>query len=111
LIVGQQRHSGLGIASFIVSLGSAGMVFIMFVIAGYLEMSTPGGVDENSPTVALVGLGILGFMATALVGAGLGIGGLFQRDRLQLFSILGIVLGGVTLIGTIGLIGLGLSMQ
>jgi len=102
-----RRHSGLGIASLLIGLVSGILNVAIFVIAGVIEVSTPGGIDEQSLTAALLGLGIIGLFAIALVALGLGVGGLFQRDRNPLFAILGIVFSGVTILVTLGVIVLG----
>lgn len=103
----QHRHSGLGIASLILSLGGGGLLFLLIVVAGYAEMSTPGGLDESAPTTMLLGLGILGAGVLEVVAVALGIAGLLQRDRRTLFAILGLVCAVGTLLGTGGLMVLG----
>ncbi|MFN4162482.1 MAG: hypothetical protein ACK4FW_11015 [Stenotrophomonas sp.] len=67
----QHRHSGLGIASFILSLGGGGLLFLLIVVAGYAEMSTPGGLDESAPSTMLLGLAILGAGVLEVVAVGL----------------------------------------
>ena len=59
------KHSGLGIASFIVSIAAGVCIFFTFVIAGAIEATTPGGMNEESVTatitlgtVALIALGM-----------------------------------------------------
>ncbi|MDY0020891.1 hypothetical protein [Arenimonas caeni] len=85
------RHSGLGISSFIISTAIGVLMFLLFVIAGVLETSTPGGMDENSVEAMLVGLFLIAFLLMDLVALGLGVGGLFQRDRRKVFAVLGVV--------------------
>ncbi|MBO1272981.1 hypothetical protein J3L11_15140 [Shewanella sp. 4t3-1-2LB] len=103
-------HSGLGISSFIVSLAAAILIFITLVIAGNLANTTPGGLDENSRTAMTIGFAIIGLVLLSLVALGLGIAGLFQKDRQKVFPILGTVFSSFTILGTIGLILLGLSL-
>ncbi|MBO2680520.1 hypothetical protein I6M56_16940 [Shewanella algae] len=106
----QLKHSGLGIASFATSIFSGIALFITFIVAGALEATTPGGLDENSMEAILVGLMIIFMMLVSLVSLGLGIGGLVQKDRQKIFAILGTTFSGLIILGTVGLIALGMSM-
>lgn len=103
-------HSGLGIASFVISILSGVLIFFLIVIAGVMEASTPGGMDEESVGAIVVGLFLIGFLFTALVALGLGIGGLVQRNRKKIFAILGTVFSGLTIVGTLFIMLLGLAM-
>lgn len=87
----EQKHSGLGIASFILSLVCGLMIFVLFVVAGVIEVSTPGGMDEKSAAAIIIGLLIFLDFFILLVAIGLGIGGLIQKERKRLFAILGLV--------------------
>ncbi|MGU5664526.1 hypothetical protein [Aeromonas sanarellii] len=44
----EKKHSGLGIASFITSIVSGLLIFLLIGVAGVMEASTPGGIDEES---------------------------------------------------------------
>ena len=105
------KHSGLGVASFSVALVVLILTFIIVVIAGVMEASTPGGMDENSAAVMMVGFGVIGMLLANVVAFGLGIGGIFQRDRKKLYAILGMTFSMLTFVGTVALILLGLSME
>lgn len=96
-----QKHSGLGIASFIVSTIIGVLMFFLIIIAGVMEVSTPGGIDESSSSAMIVGLLMIALMIVDVVAVGLGIAGLTQKDRKKIFSILGIVFGVATIVGTI----------
>jgi len=85
-----QKHSRLGIASFAISIVFGALLFVLLVIAGFIEVTTPGGMVDSSPAAVMIGLALFGLLAIAFVGVGLGIAGLFQQDRRKLFSILGI---------------------
>lgn len=104
------KHSGLGIASFIISLVAGLAILIAIVIAGIMEANTPGGIDENSPEAILLGLVLIGMMFLDLVALGLGIGALFQRDRKKIFAILGTIFSGVVVLGTAFLMVIGSMM-
>lgn len=97
----EQKHSGLGIASFVTSLVTAALIFLLFIIAGVMETTTPGGIDENSPAAIMVGLGILALLALDLLAIGLGIGGLVQNEHKKLFAGLGTGVSALTLLGTV----------
>ena len=103
-------QSGLGIASLILSIVSALAIFMLVVLAGVVESTTPGGMDENSTEAMLIGLFLVGFMGAALLGLGLGIGGLVQQNRNKTLAIVGTVLSAVTLVGSMSIILLGLAM-
>ena len=104
-----QKHSRLGIASFITSIVSGVLMFLLLVIAGVMETSTPGGMDENSAGAMMVGLFLFAFLGAALVALGLGIGGLIEKDRKKIFAILGTVFAAITVVGTIFILMLGLA--
>ena len=103
----EQKHSGLGIASFITSIVSGILIFLVIVIAGVMEASTPGGMDEESAGAVMVGLFLFAFLGAALVALGLGIGGLLQKERKKIFAILGTVFSSVSLVLPIFIISLG----
>jgi hypothetical protein len=104
------RHSGLGIVSFLIALAIVVIEFVLVVICGVVEVSTPGGMDENSPVAILLGLGIVGGLFAALISIGLGIAGLFQRDRSKLFAVLGMALSSLVVLGVLMLMVIGLTM-
>lgn len=100
------KHSGLGIASFCISLFCGLLAVILVAAAGFLVAS---GQDEQSFGLILTGLGIMGDMLLMLVALGLGIAGACMKDRRKLFAILGIIfsalglvcIGGLMVLGTI----------
>ena len=104
----EQKHSGLGVASFVISVITAVLAFLLIVGAGVLEVTTPGGVDEESAVAIVVGLLIIGCMVIDLVALGLGIAGLVQRDRKKVFAVLGTVFSAATILGIIFVIMLGM---
>lgn len=107
----EQKHSGLGVASFVTSLISGVLIFLLLAVAGVMEASTPGGISEDSASAMVVGLLLFVFLGVALVALGLGIGGLVQRDRKKIFALLGSIFSVATLICTIAIIALGMSMD
>jgi hypothetical protein len=103
----ENKHSGLGISSFIISTAIGVLMFLLFIVAGIMETSTPGGIDEDSTGAMLVGLFLIAFLILDLLAIGLGIAGLIQKDRKKMFSILGVVFSASTVVITTFLMILG----
>jgi hypothetical protein len=82
----EQKHSELGIASFIISIVSGIFAFMLFVIAGIMEASTPGGMDEESAGAIITGLFLIASLGLSLLTLGLSIGGLMQKERKKIFA-------------------------
>jgi len=104
------KHSGLGVASFVMSIILGISDFAIFVFAGFVEASTPGGMDEESVVAVLIGLFIFGSVLASMAGVVLGIAGVIQRNRQKVFSILGVAFNTAIILGMIGLIVIGLMM-
>lgn len=104
------KHSGVGIASFVTSIVAGVLIFLLVIIAGVLEVSTPGGMDEESIAAVLIGLFLFAFLGAELLALGLGIGGLIQQDRKKIFAILGVVFSATALLITLFILFLGLAM-
>jgi hypothetical protein len=102
-----QRHSGMGIASFVISLVMGVVLFLLIAAAGVAEVSIPGGLPEDSPWTVLLGLAILACLVVTLAGLGLGIAGLAQRNRARVLSVLGTVFNSAIILGTVLLIVIG----
>lgn len=107
-VYGERKHSGVGIASFVLAIFSSVALFALFVVAGVMEASTPGGINEESPEAVVVGLCLFAFLFLCFFAFVLGIGSLFQGDRKKLFGILGSLFAMMTLLGTVALVILGL---
>ena len=102
-----KKHSGLGIASFALSIVVGGLIFIVFCAATVLSSHrTPGA--RAYPGQTIVGLFIILFTAADAVAAGLGIAALFQKEKNRLFGILGVAFSSATIVGVVGLIIIGL---
>lgn len=102
------KHSGLGISSFIISAATGVAMFVLIMLAGVLETTTAGGMDEESVAAVLIGLFMFGFLFIDLLAVGLGIAGLFQKDRKKIFAILGVVIAVATILMTLLLLVVGL---
>ena len=102
------KHSGLGIASLIISVFAGLASFGGLIALGMMEMSAPHSLDENSPELAIFGFAFLGMMFVTVAALGLGIGGLCQSQRHKLFPILGTVFSGTLLLLMLAIIAIGL---
>jgi hypothetical protein len=101
-------HSGLGIASFVISIIASLIVFVLVVMAGVMTVRAGGQMDEESPEAVIVGCSILAGCMLYFIGIGLAIGGLCQRNRHKVFPVLGLVLNIIFLLGIAGLMVIGI---
>ncbi|WP_225209741.1 hypothetical protein [Xanthomonas bonasiae] len=101
-------YSGLGIASFAVSLIAAVLTLVLIGVCAALVYSQPDSLDEDSPLAMLVGMAMMVGVFAELAAAALGIGSLFQRDRRKLYGVLGLIFAIATLVGVAALIVFGL---
>lgn len=105
-----RRQSGLGIASFVLAIVAGVTALALVVIAGVMEASSPGGMDEESPQAIIVGLGIFGVLGLSMLGVGLGVGGLVQADRSRAFGAIGLILNILVILGLGGIMVVGMTM-
>ena len=103
----EEKHSRLGIASFTLAIIVAVAMLATFVIAGLLHSSHP---DGPYPGQALVGIVAILLMLVDVVAVGLGIASISQSGVKKVFGILGLIFSALTVLGSIGLILLGLKM-
>ena len=83
---------------------------MLFGIAGYLHSQMiPGQV--RYPGQVAVGLGFILLMAVDVVAFGLAIASLFESEKKRSFGILGLTFSTLTLLGSIGLIAIGLLVM
>ena len=104
------KHSGIGIASFIISIVNGLFLFLLTAIAGIIETTTPGGMNEESPTAIVVGLLLFLGLGLNLVGTGLGIAGVMQKNHKRIFAVLGLVFNLGVIILVIAIMTIGLLM-
>ena len=102
-------HSGLGIASFVVSIVAGILLFLVIAVVGLMELSTPGGLEEDSAEILLIGVLAIAGVGAALLGLGLGVAGLLQKGRDTTFAVLGSVFSFAGIMGMIFLVLLGLT--
>jgi hypothetical protein len=103
----EEKHSSLGMASFGISIAVGCLTLAMFVIASLLNA---GRIQQGQsyPGQTVVGFVILFLMAADIAAAGLGIAAICQTGRKRLFGLLGLVFSSITILGTFGLVIIGL---
>ena len=104
----RKGQSKLGIASLLISIITVIGLFIIFLIAGFIESNTYGGMDEESAGAIILGLLLFGFGFLDLLAIGLGIAGIFQKTRKRITAIIGTIISSATLIVTVSIIGIGI---
>lgn len=104
----ERKHSPVGIASFMIAavsaLGLTGALIGAASAAADLARDMPQPPDPNVlpgglGTLTVLGLSIMLLIFAALVGALLGMAGLFQKQRRKLFSVLGLVFNALIVFG------------
>jgi hypothetical protein len=100
------KHSGFGIASFIVSIVQAFITMIVVLSAGLVGRMHPS--NDKQLFFMIIGLLVFAGLFVNLVGVGLGIGGIFQHNRKKVFSILGIIFNFAVILSVAALIIFGL---
>ena len=103
-----QKHSGVGVASFIIAIAVGLLELAMVVLAAVLVQHAS---SQTPPTMAFAGCGMLLGLAACVVGVVLGIVGLGQSDRRKLFAVLGLCFNALILLFVLGLMLLGLAMK
>jgi hypothetical protein len=106
----ERKNSGLGIASFVISILTGLSIFAIIVVAGLLEMSTPGGMGEDSAEAMVVGLLIIAMIFVSMLALGLGIAGLVQKNRKKIFAVLGTIFSALSCVMTVAVVLIGLAM-
>lgn len=107
----EMKHSGVGIASFVMSLLSGISLFALFAIAGYMESQSATGMSEDDPTTMLLGFALIAAGLAQFLAAILGVVGLFQSNRKKLFAVLGTIFSVLAILLFGGLMVLGFVMQ
>jgi len=104
----EQPHSLLGIASFSISMAVGVLMLAVFALAAILNA---GGLIQHGqgyPGQEIVGFAIIFLLAADLSAVGLGIAALCQPGKRKLLGIIGLVFSSGTILGSVGLMILGL---
>jgi hypothetical protein len=118
-----QGHSRMGIAALAISLGT-GLAYLLLIVVlivtlgGMVSTTQDPNVivreiqsgNQSGLMVAVVVFGLCMFSSPvlSLVGLGLGIAGVFQKDKRKIFPVLGIVFSSLLLCGSGSVVLLGL---
>jgi hypothetical protein len=99
-----------GLISFALAILLGPAVLLLFLVAGMIEASSPGTMADDSPGAIAAGLVLLACLGGMLAGAILGFVALGGQGSLKVFALLGAILNTIGLVGSIGLIVVGLLM-
>ncbi len=91
----ERKNSGLGIASFVTSITAGILLFVTAIIA---RVMTASGTDPGSTEGIMVGSALIGLNIAEFVALGLGIGGLFQKEKKKRLAILGTVFSSLAIV-------------
>jgi hypothetical protein len=97
-------HSGLGIVSLVIAVIAGVAMLTLFGAAAVLTEEAGGDLDESSPTAIVLGVCAFAAFGLTLVGLGLGVAGMLQKDRNKLFGTLGLVANTLVILGSLSLI-------
>ena len=87
----RRGQSGFGITSLVIAV-TAGLLIVGTIGWGsYVELTTMGGLDENSTEAIIVGLVIFIGLAVALVGIAFGLVSCLQQTKGKVIGIIGLV--------------------
>ena len=111
LCMERSGQSRMGVASLAISIVNIITTFILFLIAGVLEASTPGGVDENSAAAVILGFCTIGTVGVNLVSIGLGIAAILQKQRIRICAFIGTSIATASFVATAALVGIGMALD
>src|SRR5207248_9225674 len=85
----EKKHSGPGVASFVLSILIGLFIFALFIVAGLMAASSGRELRDDSTEAIVVGLGIIGLLMLDFVAFALGVAGLCHSNRQKIFAALG----------------------
>jgi hypothetical protein len=95
----EPRNTRLGVASFVISVVAGALFFVACGYMVYLELITPGALQDNSSSkTVLLGLSLIGLFLLELLAVGLGIAGILQKESKKSLAVLGTVFSGVAIL-------------
>jgi hypothetical protein len=102
-----QRHSGLGIASFIISMFIIGFSFFLFFLAAVIGVIAPDSAELSCMITRIIAAFFMFAFLANLVGLGLGLAAIRQIGSKKVYPILGLVFNFMIFAGMIVLIIIG----
>ncbi len=103
----EEKHSRLGIASFVISIAVGCAMLLLFIIGGILSAGRFQH-GQDYPGQVLVGITAILLLAADIVAVGLGVAALLQPATKRIFGILGLTFSSLTVGGSVLLIVIGL---
>lgn len=103
MVDGPQKETGLGIASFVISMVMLVMWFVLVAIAAAVAAGAP----DDSPVLIGVGLLLFGGIGANIIGLIFGIIAVGKENVKKTLAAVGLTLNSVELLGIIFLIILG----
>lgn len=91
----QVAHSGLGIASFVISVSCFFLVVVVVALALATGSDNPDVIFAAPSLGATIMIAMVVLNLAPLIGIGLGIAGLFARERRRTYAALGLALNGL----------------
>lgn len=85
----KKKHSGFGIASFILSVIVPILLFITIYSIVLLENLKRGVINEGNEFTTTMRVIAFILFITAFIAAGLGVAGLTQKERKKIFAVIG----------------------
>lgn len=84
-------HAGMGIASFVILMLSAGTGLVLTIMLYAMAASKVNPTDEASPIFYVIGGWMFSVVVLSLVGIVFGIGGVLQKGRRRHFAVIGLL--------------------
>lgn len=101
------RHSGFGIASFVIAILVGVAEFLTIGLAAVAVAYNTGVPQQSSPLMVGIGLAMCGEMAMLPLGMALGFVGLASANTRKPFAVLGVAFNALILLGMVLLMVIG----
>jgi len=102
------KHSGMGVASFATSVVAGLLIIVCYIAIVAKTLATGGTLDKHSSFAIISGMIIIGLLLCDLIALGLGIAGIFEKNRKKVFAILGTIISAMMILMVISLTIIGL---
>src|SRR6185437_6162195 len=98
-----QKHSGMGITSFVISVFAGALMFASFVGSAVVFRQHAPGTHVYAAGQLVVGFALVAATGLEFLAAGLGIASVCQSGKKRTFGILGLVFSGLLILSMVGL--------
>lgn len=106
-----QKHSGFGVTSFIMSIVSIILFFMVFFIPLIAVASGSGPEQSSNGLIVIFGFFLFVFFFESFVSIVFGVLGLLQKERKKILAIWGIVLSATSFLIMVFLIFISLAIS